>query len=112
VNGVQPVPGTLTVDVKPDATGVVVTVDGDLDMATTRILTARTDEIAADWGAEVTLDLAGVGFCDSLGISVLVRLRQRCDERGWIFRVINVQPAVRRTLVDFSGLGDYLNIIS
>jgi len=58
----------------------------------------------------LTLDLTGVGFCDSSGISVLVKLRQLCDQRGWLLRTVNLQPAVRRIVVDFGGLGDYLNV--
>jgi len=106
----MPTPRALSVTVRSDESGIVLYVDGELDMATTRILTDRTDAIAVDPGASVTLDLAGVGFCDSVGITVLVRLRQRCDERGWSFSIVNTQPAVRRTLVEFSGLGDYLNV--
>src|SRR5829696_907056 len=106
----MPNPRALSVTVRADESGVVVYVDGELDMATTRILTDRTDAITADPGATMTLDLAGVGFCDSVGITVLVRLRQRCDDHGWGFRIVNTQPAVRRTLVEYSGLGDYLNI--
>jgi anti-anti-sigma factor len=61
-------------------------------------------------GAELTIDMAAVGFCDSAGIGALVTLRHRCDERGWRLRLVNLQPALRRMLVEFSGLGEYLNV--
>jgi len=57
------------------------------------------------------VDVAGVDFCDSAGISALIGLRQRCDEAGWLLRVVNPQPAVRRMLVDYTGLGEYLNVV-
>ena len=58
----------------------------------------------------VIVDLSDATFLSSIGISALVRLRQRCDKQGWVMRVVNPQPAVRRVLVDFTGLGDYLNV--
>jgi anti-sigma B factor antagonist len=106
----MPTPRALSVTVRSHESGVVVYVEGELDMATTRILTDRTDAIAVDPGGTVTLDLAGVGFCDTVGITVLVRLQQRCSNAGWAFRIVNTQPAVRRTLAEFSGLGAYLDL--
>ena len=61
-------------------------------------------------GSELTVDMTAVGFCDSAGIGALVTLRHRCDERGWRLRVVNLQPPLRRMLVEFSGLGEYLNV--
>jgi anti-sigma B factor antagonist len=101
----------FVVDVDPNPAGVSVAVAGELDLRTAPLLVDRT-VAAVDWAgpAELTLDLADVTFCDSAGISALVQLRRRCEENGWQFRIVNPQPQVRRILVNFTGLGEYLNV--
>ena len=84
---------------------------GQLDLSTAGRLGEVRDLIGPEPGLELTVDLGSVEFCDSAGINALVGLRQRCDQVGWAMRVINPQPPVRRVLVDFTGLGGYLNVI-
>jgi anti-sigma B factor antagonist len=104
-------PGSLAVDLNSDADGVVAVVSGDLDMATSRSLTAAVRGAVDPSNARLlTLDLSGVGFCDSAGISALVEIRQSCIESGWRLRVVRLQPNVRRVIVDFTGLGEYLDV--
>jgi anti-sigma B factor antagonist len=98
------------VDVTTDPTGATVKVEGDLDLASAPLVMDRTLPVLDPAGGELTLDLTGVGFCDSSGITALIKLRQRCDESGWRLRTVNLQPSVRRIVVDFGGLGDYLNV--
>jgi anti-sigma B factor antagonist len=105
------IPPHVQVDISDHDGGVTVAVQGDLDLAGApefSTAVARLDDRAP--GQEVTVDLTGVGFCDSAGISALVALRQRCDGHRWLLRTIGAQPAVRRILVDFTGLGEFLNV--
>ena len=103
--------GGLAVDVATDAAGATVTVAGDLDLASAQHFMDRTMPVPEhSHGSELTVDLAAVRFCDSAGIFALIKLRQQCDEQGWRLRMINLQPALRRVVVDLSGLGDYLNV--
>jgi anti-sigma B factor antagonist len=108
---VEQEPEPLTVRVDLDEAGVTVEVDGDLDLSTAHHLLERAIGFV-DGAAPgtMTVNLSGVGFCDSAGISVLVLLRQRCEESGWRFQVVGTQDRVRRMLVDFTGLGEYLNV--
>lgn len=100
----------LVVDVDRAPSGVTVAVAGDLDLATAGQLVDRVAEVVADGAAtNLTIDLAGVRFCDSAGISALVRLRKLSDERGWQLSVVNPQAPVRRVL-DFAGLNEYLDV--
>jgi anti-anti-sigma factor len=62
-------------------------------------------------GAELTVDLSAFGFCDSACIGALVALRKQCEDEGWFMRTVHPQQAVRRILVDFTGLGEYLNVL-
>jgi anti-sigma B factor antagonist len=104
----------LVVDIASHASGVTLELAGDMDLATAGLLAERTAELfqsQPDGGADLTVDMSGVRFCDSAGISALVALRKQCEEHGWSLRTVHPQPAVRRILVDFTGLGDYLNIL-
>jgi anti-anti-sigma factor len=98
------------VDVVVTGRGATVQVAGDLDIASAPELASATLPLPDREGLEITVDLGAVGFCDSSGIGALVRLRQRCEESGWRFETINAQPAVRQILVDYTGLGPYLNV--
>jgi anti-anti-sigma factor len=101
----------VAVDVVADAAGATVRVSGDLDLSTAQPFLDRTLPVPERHpGSELTVDLSAVSFCDSAGIAALIKLRQRCEERGWRLRTVNLRPALRRILVDFSGLGDYLNV--
>src|SRR5215831_6496078 len=103
-------PAGIIVDVATNPAGATVTAAGDLDLATAPHFMNLTLPVpGGGGGSELTVDMAAVRFCDSAGIVALIKLKQRCDERGWRLRTINLQPAVRRILVDFSGLGEYLN---
>jgi len=57
----------------------------------------------------LTIDLGGVTFIDSSGLSVLVYLRGRCDERGVELRLRNV-PSRARSLIDSLGLSTYFEL--
>ena len=94
-----------------DTTDVTVTFVGDLDLAgASKLMERALPLLDREEGRQMTLDLAGVEFCDSSGITALVELHKRSAERGSQLRVVNMQPAVRRVVVDFAGLGDYLNV--
>ena len=99
----------LTVEVRPRPTGAAVSLVGDLDSTTSsQLLGAAERAFAGHAGRDLVIDAAGLVFCDSVGISTLVQLRQRSDTYGWTFRVERVQPYVRRVL-DLLGLLEYLN---
>jgi anti-sigma B factor antagonist len=105
-------PQGFSVEVTTHSTGVTAAVSGELDIATSSATYARIAPcLTGDPGAELTLDLGQVTFCDSAGINALVSLRKQCDSQGWLLRVVNLQPPVHRVLVDFTGLGDYLNVM-
>jgi anti-sigma B factor antagonist len=109
---VSPVPPQgFSVHVTTHATGITAAVSGELDIATSGVTYDQVAPlITGEPGGELTLELGEVTFCDSAGINALVALRKQCDSQGWFLRVVNLQPGVRRVLVDFTGLGDYLNV--
>lgn len=81
--------------------------EGDLDLATAGAL---RDEIlgARETGAgEVTVDLSGVGFMDSVGLSLLVTAHKRLEEEGSEMKL--VLPEKLRRLFEISGLTEILS---
>jgi anti-anti-sigma factor len=91
---------------------MVMRLDGDIDMTTADELFDRGLAALSSHPetGRLVLDFAGVRFCDSAGMSSLVRLRQSCDERDSALRIINLQPWIHRVLVDLAGLGEYLDV--
>ncbi|GAA1073348.1 MULTISPECIES: STAS domain-containing protein [Kitasatospora] len=77
---------------------VVCAVEGDLDLDGANA--ARPDLEAALAAAATTLclDLAGVGFCDSSGLNLLLRLRTRARERDVRLVLCALPPQMRRLL--------------
>jgi anti-sigma B factor antagonist len=95
--------------VEYDAASTIV-VNGEIDIATTDSFVAQARPAFADARASaVTIDLAGVTFCDSVGLAALIRLRKLAEHHSRQLRVVNAQAAVRRVL-DYAGLREYLHV--
>ena len=103
-------PTRLDITVEPGPTGATIAVTGELDMSTAdRLVTTVTDALSGDADGRLSVDLSGVGFCDSAGIRALVRLRKVADQAGLSLELLNPTPVVRRVL-ELSGLVDHLNV--
>jgi anti-anti-sigma factor len=57
----------------------------------------------------LVIDLSGITFIDSSGLSVLVYLKGRCDERGVDLTMHEVPPRAR-ALIDSLGLSTYFEL--
>ncbi|MGE5829073.1 MAG: STAS domain-containing protein [Micromonosporaceae bacterium] len=100
----------LAVQVSRDSNGPVLQVTGELDMSSTGTLVETGRQQLRGPAALLTVDLSGVGFCDSAGINGLVQLRKSCAEAGWQFRLVNLNSSLRRVICDLTGLGEFLNV--
>src|SRR5688500_13225353 len=65
-------PRALEVQVRSAADAVVVTVHGEIDMASAPHLQSALDEALRDAPAAVVVDMSNVGFLGSAGLSVLL----------------------------------------
>jgi len=90
----------------PDAVTVLRSV-GELDLAAAPLLGARIDEALADGRTRILIDLTGVTFCDSTGLSAFVRGHHRATAAGGWLRVTGAQGTVDRVL-RISGLDTLL----
>jgi anti-sigma B factor antagonist len=85
----------------------VVRLLGELDLSTVPELEACLEGLGAD-GADVRLDLSGLSFCDSSGISAMVTASKQVRKGGGSLSIASPQPAVRSVL-EITGLFDYLS---
>lgn len=90
--------------------GVVITVSGELDLATSPILEAALTRACAAPGDRVILDLRKVSFMDSTGLSVLVRAQLHATESSQDLAVAPGGDQVRR-LLNLTGVAERLTLI-
>ena len=94
-----PVPDLVSIDVTGSAaTGVLLTVTGEVDSSTAPSLREVLDTVFADGVPMLTVDLDGVTFLDSAGLCVLAGAHRRATEDGVVLRVIATNRAVVRPL--------------
>lgn len=71
---------------------------GELDLATSSELREALEREMAS-GRSVMLDLAGVEFLDSTGLTVILRAMQAAQENGWNMGIASdLSPAALRTI--------------
>jgi anti-sigma B factor antagonist len=92
----------LTVEETRTATGAMLTLAGEIDMATAAELKAATDRNLEPPG-RVVLDFAGVTFCDSQGLSTLIAVNREVAEAGGQLVLANVGDFMAR-LLEITGL--------
>ncbi|HEX8977597.1 MAG TPA: STAS domain-containing protein [Solirubrobacteraceae bacterium] len=95
----------FNVDVRRDGSTVVVAPSGELDLATVGQL--RDAMGRADGCAVLVLDLRGLTFMDSAGLSLVVEEHRRAADVGIEFRVVRGSREVQR-LFELTGLADRL----
>ncbi|HEU4894306.1 MAG TPA: STAS domain-containing protein [Acidimicrobiia bacterium] len=88
----------LTAVVKPlGSDAVVVSLQGEIDLSSARVLTEVMESVFADGLRNIVIDATAVTFMDSTGLHALVQAKRSIHERG--IRIILVpSPQVRRTL--------------
>ena len=101
-------PPTFRIDVRPDRERVVVSPEGDVDLATVDRIAAQLDELAGSGFPVVVLDLRGVTFMDSTGVSLLVRQSARDDVE---VRLVDGREPVSR-LIDLTGVREVLRFVA
>jgi len=99
----------FAIDVRAATDDPVVVVRGVIDFETSNRVRETLASLARDDRRGVTLDIGGVTFVDSVGLSVLVQAKKRFAAAGQELRFANVAPTVRRT-VEIAGAVEFLGI--
>ncbi|MGK3201484.1 STAS domain-containing protein [Amycolatopsis sp. MEPSY49] len=87
-------------------TGPILTVRGELDVATAPRLRARIGELVLAAGQLLVVDLAEVTFCDSSGISALIAARNAAEAAAASIALVAVPARLARTFA-LTGLSDF-----
>jgi anti-anti-sigma factor len=95
------------VEVAGDGRTTVVTVSGDLDLASSPALDDELTRLVTDGGGRVVLDLRRLDFMDSTGLSTLVRAQERLEQAGLQFGVVRGTQQVQR-LLELTGVAERL----
>jgi anti-sigma B factor antagonist len=88
----------LTVHIDTRSSAVIISVSGELDLATVPMLRERLESVDETSGAPLVVDLSGVRFIASAGLALLVDLQRRCDERGVSLAVVATGSVVPRAI--------------
>ncbi|GAA4609723.1 anti-sigma B factor antagonist [Actinoplanes octamycinicus] len=86
---------------------VRIALTGELDMATTEQLRAHLDHTLISRPRLVLVDLDGVTFCDSTGISALVAARTAAAAAGSHLQVVNAHGITAKTM-QITGVLEFL----
>ena len=88
--------------------GALITVRGEIDMATVPQLRDLLDQLIDAGSRRIVLDCRELAFLDSSGIGVLVAARNRLSE-GEI--VLDSPQAHVRKVLEITGVGAHLSVI-
>ena len=99
---------TFEVRISDTGTGLLVHLDGELDVETTSwFVEALGGSLTADGEREVELDLSGLTFLDVAGVRALVRVHDQVTSEGGRVRVCGLDDT-RLPAARVLGLGQYL----
>ena len=102
-------PFTLT-DEGHDASTVVVSVTGDLDLWNSPALEQRLRRCLERGQCWVVVDLGKASFLDSSGLGALTNAKRRIERKGGRLVVINTNEQMRRVF-ELTGLMRVLNVV-
>jgi anti-sigma B factor antagonist len=102
------VPG-LNLESNEEGETYVLALTGELSLAEAAQLESRLEQAMSETPETIVVDLAGVEFIDSTGLSVLVRAQQQAGERQIRFGVVN-PPAQATRLLSLTGLAERLTL--
>lgn len=105
----EPVAPTLSCDMRRHADAVVIVARGELDMNTSATLESAVNQALRPIPTRLVLDCSQLTFCDSTGMSLLVRLWFHAEEVG--SRLVIDQPSRQlRRLFTVTGLDTMLDL--
>jgi anti-sigma B factor antagonist len=108
--GSRTVQSHFRVEVQSQDQATVITLAGELDLASSPALQEELDRVAASDSRLLIIDLRELDFMDSTGLSVLVRAHQRAEEQGRRLAMVKGPQQVQR-LLSLTGVADRLTVV-
>ncbi len=99
----------LQIDTLPDGGGAVLRITGDLNMHTCTELRARLLELIEQQPGRLIVDLSGVGYIDSSGVSTMIEAKRRLERAGGRIVLAGLQARVR-SVFEIAKLDRYFKI--
>ena len=97
------------VHLQPRADAALLAVSGELDIASAPELEQALAQIHPEQTKLVVVDLRGLEFMDSTGLSIIVRAHQRLSEQDCELTLVKGPPQVQR-LLDLTGVAERLRL--
>jgi anti-sigma B factor antagonist len=104
-------PAVLRVSHRRAGAAHVVEVAGEIDAGTAPELGRELAAETVDGAELVVVDLSGVAFIDSAGLTVLAAFHRRSRERGTGVKLVTRQHAVKRAL-SITGLDELIPVVA
>jgi anti-sigma B factor antagonist len=90
---------------------VVISLDGELDMASAPLLQAAIENVESAQSLTLVLDLERLKFMDSTGLRTILWARERWEDRGQEMALTAGSSQVQR-LLTVSGVRDQLRVVA
>jgi len=97
----------LRIDTRIEDAVRVISLAGEIDVGSGPDLELAVGQVCAEGASEIVLDMRGVEFIDSSGLSAILRARAACTEQGCSLRLTPAQEPAQHAL-DAMGLTDSL----
>jgi anti-sigma B factor antagonist len=92
-------PAQLELSCRTGANGYqIVSVTGELDIATAEQAYSYISEVIDGRSAPVTVDLSGLTFCDASGLGALARVARHARQAGRQLMLESVRPSVMKIM--------------
>ncbi len=102
----------LKVSRRSESDRVIVALVGEIDLYTApRLQSELTAALNVDHPVRLVVDMAGVEFCDSTGINVLLAAQRLAREHGGNVELDAPRPAVRKIL-QVTGLESVFTVVN
>jgi len=88
--------GRLSMQTAVEEARHVITLGGELDIASAQMLEATIADACEQGASEIVLDMAGIDFMDSMGLNAIIRGRELCEEHECALVLTPAQRPVQR----------------
>jgi anti-sigma B factor antagonist len=105
---VSAIPPTLRIRSELTGGWHVLTLSGELDLASAGVLDTAIAELCTDGAERITLELSELEFMDSTGLRSVLVGQELCEVNGCELMIGELSPQVRR-LFEVSGVGEKLS---